>query len=107
MNASRAADFITFALQWIHSHVGVSPQGLLHTYHVISPVSPLTFAITLVLVVILYYACKTFSREEMWNMYDILMCFFTAELSFLTLMLNGVWFLGQTLDGFCKLLTLN
>ena len=108
---AQAAESTAFSLEWIYSHsIGVVLQGFLRAYHVIPSVSPLTIVASVVLgvllLVLLRCVSRMFSREELWNMYDIIMCLFTAELSFLSLMLDGVWFLGQTLDAFCKLLTL-
>ena len=108
---AQAAESTAFSLEWIYSHsIGVVLQGFLGAYHVIPSVSPLTIVASVVLgvllLVLLRCVSRMFSREELWNMYDIIMCLFTAELSFLSLMLDGVWFLGQTLDAFCKLLTL-
>ena len=106
MNPPWATDDVTAAQPWFHSCTGGTPQWLTHAYHVLPSVSPLTSAVGLIVVVFVYFARRMFTREEMWNIYEIAMYFVSANLTFITLIFNSIWFLGKTMEGICKLLTL-
>lgn len=52
-------------------------------------------------------ASKSSVRHELFETLEVIVCLFTAQLSFATLIMNSIWMFGQVLASLCDLLTLS
>lgn len=52
-------------------------------------------------------ASKSSVRQELYDLLEVVICLFTAQLSFASLIMNSIWMFGQVLASVCDLLTLN
>lgn len=52
-------------------------------------------------------ACKASFRHELSETFEVIVCLFTAHLSFVSLIMNSIWLFGQVLASVCDLLTLS
>lgn len=74
-------------------------------------VGVLITVVTVVMAAILFAFVKVTSkasiRHELYEWLEVIICLFSALLSFASLIINSIWMLGQVLASVCDLLTLS